>query len=58
MICGKYAVFYTRTGSVVPQKQVSAQLLAPITPHTSEHIWINLLKKSGSILNSGWPAGR
>lgn len=36
---------------------VSAQLLAPITPHTSEHIWVNLLKRSGSVLNSGWPQG-
>lgn len=36
--------------------KVSAQLLAPITPHTSEHVWINILKQAGSVLNSGWPA--
>jgi len=36
---------------------VSAQLLAPITPHTSDHIWGALLKRQGSVLTSGWPAG-
>lgn len=35
--------------------EVQAQLLAPITPHTSEHIWSNLLGKQGSVLVSGWP---
>jgi leucyl-tRNA synthetase len=35
--------------------EVQAQLLVPITPHTSEHIWTNILGKKGSVLNSGWP---
>lgn len=35
--------------------QVQAQLLVPITPHTSEHIWSQMLKRPGSVLNSGWP---
>lgn len=35
--------------------EVSALLLAPITPHTSEHIWGSLLQKSGSVLKAGWP---
>jgi leucyl-tRNA synthetase len=35
--------------------EVSALLLAPITPHTSEHIWGSLLKKSGSVFKAGWP---
>lgn len=36
---------------------MSAKLLVPITPHTSEHIWSVLLKRPGCILNSGWPVG-
>ena len=35
--------------------EVQAQLLVPITPHTSEHIWSVMLKKEGSVLTSGWP---
>lgn len=37
--------------------QVSAKMMAPIIPHTSEHIWTTLLKHPGSVLNSGWPQG-
>lgn len=36
--------------------EVSALLLVPITPHTSEHIWGTLLAKPGSVLKAGWPA--
>ena len=35
--------------------QVSTKLLAPICPHTCEHVWRDLLKLPGSCLNSGWP---
>lgn len=35
--------------------EVSALLLVPITPHTSEHIWGTLLKKGSSVLKAGWP---
>ena len=35
--------------------EVQAQLLVPITPHTSEHIWSQMLKRPGSVLTSGWP---
>jgi leucyl-tRNA synthetase len=30
-------------------------LIAPITPHTSEHIWKTILKESGSIQTALWP---
>jgi len=40
---------------VVRYIQVSTQLLAPITPHTSEHVWGSLLGQPGSVLSSGWP---
>ena len=39
----------------MPGVQVSTQLLAPVAPHTCEHVWRDLLKLSGSCLNSGWP---
>eukprot|EP00878_Enallax_costatus_P006705 GHUV01007030.1.p1 GENE.GHUV01007030.1~~GHUV01007030.1.p1 ORF type:complete len:1031 (+),score=336.93 GHUV01007030.1:253-3345(+) len=35
--------------------ETSCLLLVPITPHTSEHIWSNLLQKQGSVLRAGWP---
>jgi leucyl-tRNA synthetase len=37
--------------------EVSAKILSPITPHTSEHVWSNVLGKAGSVLVSGWPVG-
>jgi hypothetical protein len=33
--------------------EASTLLLVPITPHTSEHVWTNLLKKQGSVLTAG-----
>jgi leucyl-tRNA synthetase len=36
--------------------QVSTLLLAPICPHTCEHVWRNLLRRRGSALTAGWPA--
>jgi leucyl-tRNA synthetase len=33
--------------------EVSTLLLAPITPHTSEHVWSNVLKREGSVLTAG-----
>jgi leucyl-tRNA synthetase len=30
-------------------------LIAPITPHTSEHIWKTILKQPGSIQTALWP---
>jgi leucyl-tRNA synthetase len=33
--------------------EMSTLLLVPITPHTSEHVWTNLLKKQGSVLTAG-----
>lgn len=35
--------------------EVSTVLLAPITPHTSEHTWQNLLHQPSSIIKAGWP---
>ena len=34
---------------------MSTVLLAPICPHTSHHIWSNLLQNRGSVLTAGWP---
>lgn len=36
--------------------EVSTLLMAPITPHTSEHVWGDLLKREGLVVNAGWPA--
>lgn len=38
----KYAELFTRINS-------------PIIPHTCEHLWANVLKRSGSVLTAGWP---
>lgn len=35
--------------------EVSTLLLAPIAPHTCEHVWRDLLKKPGAVLTAGWP---
>ncbi|KAG8781900.1 cytosolic leucyl tRNA synthetase [Serendipita sp. 398] len=32
-----------------------ALLMAPITPHVSEHIWTSILKEEGSIQTARWP---
>jgi len=42
-------------GLVMRYIQLSALLLVPITPHTSEHIWGTLLQQQGSVLKAGWP---
>ncbi|KAK9806349.1 hypothetical protein WJX72_010942 [[Myrmecia] bisecta] len=36
--------------------EVQTLLLAPICPHTCEHIWSDLLRREGSVLTAGWPA--
>ena len=36
---------------------VSTRLLAPICPHTCEHVWRDLLGRPGSVLTAGLPAG-
>ena len=35
--------------------QVSTLLLAPIAPHTCEHVWTSVLGRSGTVLTAGWP---
>ena len=35
--------------------EVSTLLLAPLAPHTCEHVWRDLLKKEGTVLTAGWP---
>ncbi len=35
--------------------QVACRLLAPICPHTCEHIWGELLRRPGLVVNAGWP---
>jgi hypothetical protein len=44
-----------------PGPQVSTLLLAPICPHTCEHVWSNLLQREGLVVNGEgsavcWPA--
>lgn len=34
---------------------VATRLLAPICPHFAEHVWRNLLKRSGTVTQAGWP---
>ncbi|KAJ3282794.1 cytosolic leucyl tRNA synthetase [Borealophlyctis nickersoniae] len=36
--------------------EIQALVLAPITPHWSEHIWSDLLKKPQSIQRARWPS--
>ena len=47
-------------GPVAPHPQdvpqVSTLLLAPICPHTCEHVWRTLLRRPGSALCAGWPS--
>jgi len=35
--------------------QVQTLLLAPICPHTCEHVWRSKLREKGSVLTAGWP---
>jgi leucyl-tRNA synthetase len=35
--------------------EVQVKLLTPFCPHTCEHVWSNLLKKEGCVINSGLP---
>ena len=40
---------------VVKFIEVQALMMAPITPHWSEHVWKDLLKKEASIMAARWP---
>lgn len=42
-------------GLALRYMELSCLLLAPITPHTSEHVWSVLLTRQGSVLRAGWP---
>ena len=33
-----------------------AVVMAPITPHFCEHIWSNLLKRDGLVMDASWPS--
>ena len=35
--------------------EVQAVILAPIAPHTCEHLWSFLLKKEGLVIDAEWP---
>jgi len=35
--------------------ELSAKLMAPITPHFCDHLWTAVAKKEGTVINSGWP---
>jgi len=35
--------------------EVQTILMAPITPHLSEHVWSQLLKKQGTVFDAQWP---
>eukprot|EP00299_Pterocystis_sp_00344_P000261 c10078_g1_i2.p1 GENE.c10078_g1_i2~~c10078_g1_i2.p1 ORF type:complete len:1191 (-),score=384.34 c10078_g1_i2:29-3601(-) len=56
-----YGVYVVSLGDIPPLKdlvlsylEVQALMLAPVTPHTCEHIW-KLMGKSGYIVNARWP---
>ncbi|RRT66702.1 hypothetical protein B296_00039985 [Ensete ventricosum] len=34
---------------------VQTRLMTPICPHYAEHVWKNILKKDGFVVNAGWP---
>ncbi|KAJ4792022.1 Leucine--tRNA ligase [Rhynchospora pubera] len=34
---------------------VQTRLMVPICPHYAEHVWANILKKSGFVIKAGWP---
>ncbi|XP_008788336.1 leucine--tRNA ligase, cytoplasmic [Phoenix dactylifera] len=34
---------------------VQTRLITPICPHYAEHVWKNILKKDGFVVNAGWP---
>ncbi|KAK1295493.1 hypothetical protein QJS10_CPA16g00236 [Acorus calamus] len=34
---------------------VQTRLIAPICPHYAEHVWSEILKNDGFVVNSGWP---
>ena len=36
--------------------EVQTLLLSPIAPHTTEHIWCNVLQRPQSIMRAAWPA--
>lgn len=40
-------------GLVERYVEVSTLLLVPITPHTCDHVWTNVLKRGGSVLTAG-----
>lgn len=33
----------------------STRIIAPVCPHTSEHVWRNVLKNDGLVIKAGWP---
>lgn len=35
--------------------EVQTILMAPITPHISEYVWVEWLHKSGSVFDAAWP---
>lgn len=35
--------------------QVQTLLLAPICPHTCDHVWRDKLQQPGTVLTAGWP---
>ncbi|EHA8588368.1 leucine--tRNA ligase, cytoplasmic [Cocos nucifera] len=34
---------------------VQTRLITPICPHYAEHVWKNILKRDGFVVNAGWP---
>ncbi|URD82195.1 leucyl-tRNA synthetase [Musa troglodytarum] len=53
-------------GSLVEQESMNRELLwwfmdvqtrlnTPVCPHYSEHVWKNILKEDGFVVNAGWP---
>lgn len=44
------------TGLARRYVEISTLLLAPLAPHTCEHVWRDLLKKQTTVLTAGWPS--
>jgi leucyl-tRNA synthetase len=34
----------------------STRIIAPVCPHTAEHVWRNILKNDSFVIKAGWPA--
>eukprot|EP00301_Raphidiophrys_heterophryoidea_P022998 c7009_g1_i1.p1 GENE.c7009_g1_i1~~c7009_g1_i1.p1 ORF type:complete len:1146 (+),score=341.15 c7009_g1_i1:104-3541(+) len=57
-----FGIYTTALVDTAPHKdlvykyiEIQTLMLAPITPHTCEFLWQQVLKKSGLVVNASWP---